>query len=399
MSYPQLPRPFAVEPERPATRESARRARPVNSVSPHPGLSADALRYHFLAERLTEAVFHLDRQGHFTFLSPAWTSLTGLPVETSLGQPLVRWVHAEDVQAVQGLLESIAARVQASFRLEVRLCTGQETHETQWVELAAFSSPTGQGELLGTLSDVTERRQLQARLQQADRLATLGMLVPGFAHEMNNPLAFMSANLDYLLGSMAQAQAGASASQVAAWREAVEEILEGSERMRQTLGHLRGFRPEPGQGPVDVNLLLDTVGQLVTSTLRSRGRLVRDYGAQSLVPGGEGALRQALLNLVFRAVLSLPDDGENPEVHEVRLVTRDDGQGHVVVEVHDTGRGIAPELLPHVFEPLFAAPGAAPASGPALSVCRDIVRELGGGISVSSASRGTVFRVTLPGVS
>ena len=126
---------------------------------------------------------------------------------------------------------------------------------------------------------------------------------------------------------------------------------------------------------------------------------MRDYGAQSLVPGGEGALRQALLNLVFRAVLSLPDDGENPEVHEVRLVTRDDGQGHVVVEVHDTGPGLDAALLPHVFEPLFSLPGTAPAAGPALSVCRDIVRELGGGISVSSAGRGTVFRVTLPGVS
>ena len=396
MSSPQLSRPLEAEPERCAVRASARVSRPVNTVSPHAGLSADALRYHVLAERLTEAVFHLDRQGDFTFLSPAWTSLTGLAVESGLGEPLVRWVHAEDRPAVQALLESIAARVQASFRLEVRLCTGREP---RWVELAAFSSPTGQGELLGTLTDLTERRQLQARLQQADRLATLGMLVPGFAHEMNNPLAFMSANLDYLLSSMGQATGGASASQVAAWREAVEEILEGSERMRQTLGHLRGFRPEPGQGPVDVNLLLDTVGQLVTSTLRSRGRLVRDYGAQSLVPGGEGALRQALLNLVFRAVLSLPDDGENPEVHEVRLVTRDDGQGHVVVEVHDTGPGLDAALLPHVFEPLFSLPGTAPAAGPALSVCRDIVRELGGGISVSSAGRGTVFRVTLPGVS
>ncbi|MFY0583536.1 ATP-binding protein [Cystobacter fuscus] len=66
-----------------------------------------------------------------------------------------------------------------------------------------------------------------------------------------------------------------------------------------------------------------------------------------------GSLRQALLNLVLHAVLSLPDDGEDPESHEVRLVTRDDGQGHVVIEVQDTGPGLAPELLPHVFEPLF----------------------------------------------
>jgi two-component system, NtrC family, sensor kinase len=396
MSYPQPSQSIAVGEERPGARESSRRARLAPAASPRSGLSADALRYHFLAERLNEVVFHLDRQGHFTFLSPAWTSLTGLSVESALGQSLMQRVHPEDQKDVQGLLESIAARVQASFRLEVRLLASRGA---QWVELAAFSSPTGQGELLGTLTDITERRQLQARLQQADRMATLGMLVPGFAHEMNNPLAFMAANLDYLLSSMGQASAGAPASEVAAWREAVEEILEGSERLRRTLGHLRGFRPEPGQGPVDVNLLLDTVGQLVSSALHSRGRLVRDYGARSLVPGGEGSLRQALLNLVLHAVLSLPDEGENSEAHEVRLVTRDDGQGHVVVEVHDTGPGLAPELLPHVFEPLFPS-GGGHSTGPALSVCRDIVRELGGGIEVtSSRGRGTTFRVTLPGVS
>ncbi|ATB35455.1 PAS domain-containing sensor histidine kinase [Cystobacter fuscus] len=394
MSYPQ---PSQVTEERPGARESSRWAPLAPAASPRPGLSADALRYHFLAERLNEVVFHLDRQGHFTFLSPAWTSLTGVSVESELGQSLMQRVHPEEQSDVRRLLESIAARVQASFRLEVRLLTSRGT---QWVELAAFSSPTGQGELLGTLTDITERRQLQARLQQADRLATLGMLVPGFAHEMNNPLAFMAANLDYLLTSMAQAgAAGAPASEVAAWREAVEEIIEGSERLRRTLGHLRGFRPEPGQGPVDVNLLLDTVGQLVSSVLRSRGRLVRDHGARSLVPGGGGSLRQALLNLVLHAVLSLPDDGEDPEAHEVRLVTRDDGQGHVVIEIHDTGPGLAPELLPHVFEPLFPSKGGN-SSGPALCVSRDIVRELGGDIEVtSSRGRGTTFRVTLPGVS
>ncbi len=371
---------------------SVRRPRNL-AASPRPGLSADALRYHFLAERLNEVVFHLDRLGQFTFLGPTWTALTGLTVEDELGQALVARVHPEDRAGVQGMLESIGARLQASFRLELRLLTAREP---VWVELAAFSSPTGQGEVLGTLTDITERRQLQERLREADRMATLGMLVPGFAHEMNNPLAFMSANLEYLVAQMGQAARGpgAQAGQVSQWLEAVEEIREGAERLRQTIGHLRGFRIEPGQGPVDVNAALDTVGQLVSSALRSRGRLVRDYGAHALVAGGDGALRQALLNLVLHAVLSLPEDAD-PEEHAVRLVTRDDGQGHVVIEVHDTGPGLTPDALAQAFAPLPAHEAHRP--GPALSVCRDIVHGLGGQVSVtSSPGRGTCFRMSLP---
>jgi PAS domain S-box-containing protein len=392
MEYQQLSQAVVFDAER-SRKGSLSRLLGLGS-GPRSGLSADALRYHFLAEQLREVVFHLDGAGCVTFLGPAWTSLAGQPVELVLGQPLKALVHEEDQPRVQAVLDALTARVQASFRLELRLLTAGEP---LWVELAAHSSPTGEGEVLGTLTDLTELRQMQTRLRQSDRLATLGMLVPGFAHEMNNPLAFMMANLDFLLQSMGDVAGSASTDQVADWREAVGEVREGAERLRKLIGHLRDFRSDSGSGPVDVNRVLDTVGQMVASTLRSRGRLVRDYGAQVIVAGSEGGLRQAFLNLVLRAVLSLPDNGDT-EVNEVRLVTREDGEGHVVVEVHDTGAGIPPEHLPHVFEPLFASRGGSEASpGPTLSVCQDIVRGLGGSITVmSSVGVGTVFRVTLP---
>jgi PAS domain S-box-containing protein len=389
MAYQQLSRILAFEDESPSRSTLSRMGMLALAESLRSGLSADALRYHFLAEQLSEVVFHLDGQGNLTFLGPTWTALTGLAVEDVLGQPLAEMVHPEERPRVQAMLDAIAARVQASFRLELKLLAAGGP---RWVELAAHSSPTGQGEVLGTLTDVTERRQLQARLQQSDKLATLGMLVPGFTHEMNNPLAFMLANLDYLLSSMGDIAGSAPASQVAEWREAVGEVREGAERLRQLIGHLRSFRSE-SQGPVDLSSLLDSVGQMVSSTLRSRGRLVRDYGAaRAVVAGGEGGLRQALLNLVLHAVLSLKDGGDTEE-NEVRLVTREAGGGHVVVEVHDTGAGLSPEQLSQIFEPGFTQREARPE----LSVCRDIVRGLGGGITVTSVvGRGTVFRVTLP---
>lgn len=355
------------------------------------GLSADALRYHFLAEQLREVVFHLDAGGHLTFLGPTWTTLTGRPVEDVLGQPLVELVEAEDAPRVQAVLDALAARVQASFRLELRLLA---SGGPLWVELAAHSSPTGHGEVLGTMADLTERRQMQARLRLSDRLTTLGMLVPGFAHEMNNPLAYMLANLDYLLSDM-EGRAGATPTErVAEWREAMGEVREGAERLRRIVGLLRGLRSDSGPGPVDLHQVLDGVEQMVASTLRSRGRLVRDHGARAMVNGGEGELRQAFLNLILHAVLSLPE-GADPAAHEVRVVTREEGEGHVVVEVRATGASIPSEHLPHLFDPFFTPMEARP--GPVLSVSQDIVRGLGGSITVtSSPGRGTLFQVTLP---
>jgi two-component system, NtrC family, sensor kinase len=388
MAYQQLSQVIAFEAESQSRSSGSRLGMLSLAESLRSRLSADALRYHFLAEQLSEVVFHLDGQGNLTFLGPTWTALTGLAVEDVLGQPLAEMVHPEERPRVQAMLDAIAARVQASFRLELKLLAAGGP---RWVELAAHSSPTGQGEVLGTLTDVTERRQLQARLQQSDKLATLGMLVPGFTHEMNNPLAFMLANLDYLLSSMGDIAGSAPAPQVAEWREAVGEVREGAERLRQLIGHLRSVRSE-SQGPVDLHTLLDSVGQMVSSTLRSRGRLVRDYGARAVVAGSEDGLRQALLNLVLHAVLSLRDGGDTEE-NEVRLVTREAGGGYVVIEVHDTGAGLPPEQLSQIFESGFTPHEARPA----LSVCRDIVRGLGGGITVTSVvGRGTVFRVTLP---
>jgi PAS domain S-box-containing protein len=391
MVYQPLSQAIALETEDLSPGSLSQRGKEALATRLRSSLSADALRYHFLAEQLREVVFHLDARGHITFLGPTWTTLTGRPVEDVLGQPLMELVDAEDAPRVRAVLDALAARVQASFRLELRLLA---SGGPLWVELAAHSSPTGQGEVLGTLADLTERRQMQARLHLSDRLTTLGMLVPGFAHEMNNPLAFMLANLDYLLSDMESGAGASTTERVAEWREAIGEVREGAERLRRIVSLLRSFRADSSQGPVDLHPVLDGVGQMVASLLRSRGQLVRDYGARAVVGGGEAGLRQAFLNLILHAVLSLPE-GMDTAAHEVRVVTREEGEGLVVVEVRANGASIPPEHLPHLFDPFFTPVEARP--GPVLSVSQDIVRGLGGSITVtSSQGRGTLFRVTLP---
>ncbi len=152
MAYQQRSQAIVFETESPAPGPLSRTGMLALAGNLRSGLSADALRYHFLAEQLSEVVFHLDARGTLTFLGPTWTSLTGLAVEEVLGQPLVEMAHPEDRPRVQAVLDALAARVQPSFRIELRLLAAGGP---LCVELAAHISPTGQGEVLGTLADRT----------------------------------------------------------------------------------------------------------------------------------------------------------------------------------------------------------------------------------------------------
>lgn len=329
-------------------------------------------------------IFQLDKEGRFTFLGPTWAAVSGQRVEDVVGRPLREAVHAEDQAVAQGLLEALTAGAQASVQGELRL---QRPEGPVRVLLQAHRSPSG--EVLGSLTDLTERTLLRERILAADRMTTLGLLTPGLAHEMNNPLAFMLANLDFLLGEVKE---GGDADQVAEWREVLGEVREGADRLRQILGNIKEFtRGDNSEEPVDLNRVLESVVRLTHSVFRSRAKVVNEFGTRAIVHGNEMGLRQVFLNLALRAASAFPDG--RPENHLVRLVTREEG-GKVVVEVHDNGAPIAAEQLPHLFNPFFSPPGQGP--GPLLAVCEEEVRKASGSLTVASQPGSTVFRVTLP---
>ncbi len=329
-------------------------------------------------------IFQLDKEGRFTFLGPTWAALSGQRVEDALGRPLRDAVHAEDQSALQGLLDALTARTQSSVRGELRLLRSGAPVK---VHLEAHRTPSG--EVLGTLTNLTERELLQERILAADRMTTMGFLTPGLAHEMNNPLAFMLANLDFLMGEVKE---GGDADQVAEWREVLGEVREGADRLRQILGNIKEFtRGDNSDEPVDVNRVLESVVKLTHSVFRSRAKVVNEFSSMVVVNGNEAGLRQVFLNLALRAASAFPEG--RPENHQVRLVTRAEGST-VVVEVHDNGTPIAAEHLPHLFNPFYSVPGEGP--GPVLAACEAVVRKASGSLTVTSQPGGTVFRVTLP---
>jgi PAS domain S-box-containing protein len=252
--------------------------------------------------------------------------------------------------------------------------------------------------------DVSERRHLQARLALADRMISVGTLASGVAHELNNPLAYVNANLAFLADRMARIAArlgGAAAlpeedDLAAQVVEALKDARSGVERMRVIVRDMKTFsRPEDAHAqPVDLSRVLDSCVNMAWSELRRRARVERQFSDVPPVLGSEAQLGQVFLNLLVNAAQAI-DEGD-PDGNAVTIATRVLDDGRVAVEIRDTGSGIAPTHLPRIFDPFFTTKPPGVGTGLGLSICHGVVTSLGGEIQVETGrGRGSTFRVIL----
>jgi signal transduction histidine kinase/CheY-like chemotaxis protein len=258
---------------------------------------------------------------------------------------------------------------------------------------------------LTVMRDVTSRRQRASRLALADKMATVGRMAAGLAHELNNPLSYVSANLSYVekgLRAILQAVPAAASVRDGAGEpiandlaRALSEARNGAERMRVVIRDLSLFLrlDENLQGPVDVVPILESCLDQAWDQIRHRARLEKALAPVPPAAGNASMLAQVFLNLIVNAAQAL---GEGGPSHCVRVATSTARDGRIAVEVKDTGRGIPALDLPRIFDPFFTAGPAGVGTGLALSVCHNIVTSCGGDIEVESEpGRGSTFRVLL----
>jgi len=259
---------------------------------------------------------------------------------------------------------------------------------------------------LAVVRDVTERRKLQSQLMVSDRMASMGTLAAGVAHEINNPLACVIANLEYIAENLSGMAGGNAASMSLAGGDTlfVEEIKAplddaraAAQRVRFIVRDLRIFSRSPvgePRGPVDVEATMESSLRMAWNEIRHRARLVKRYGVVPRVEANEARLGQVFLNLLVNAAQAMPEG--LAERNEICVSTSFDGE-RVVVEVSDTGAGISPENIGRIFDAFFTTKEVGVGTGLGLAICQRIIADMDGELTVESEKgKGTTFRVAIP---
>ena len=238
----------------------------------------------------------------------------------------------------------------------------------------------------------TERAALYESVAQTQKMAAIGRLAAGIAHEINNPLAIIQAQVGVLADILAEHPAVPGSHE---FKDRIGKIEAQVERCRKVTHRLLGFsrRIGPELEPVDVAAALNETLSFVEKEVEaSRVKIIREIGADvPIIRSNLSQMQQVFLNLINNAVDAVGQGGE------VRLVVRSEESG-VVVKVADNGPGIPEKHVGRIFEPFFSSKvGAGGHSGLGLAICQEIMRGLGGRISVESApGHGTAFTLWFP---
>src|SRR4051812_17720982 len=359
-------------------------------------------------EDAAEGICRIDLDGRVVSVNRAFTRLVGTPAEQAIGRSWEALIAAEDRAALGGDLRAIGEKVErevrgvradgATFEMQLSIVPVLEPNATR---------PILKGHYF-FIRDLSDRKRMENQLIFAGRMAAVGTLAAGVAHEINNPLAYIVANIDFVrqqittFASRVNRQSSLSGDMgrsLDETGEALAEARQGAERVRNIVRDLRVFArgDEDQSGPVALRRVLDSSINIAWNEIRHRARLVKDYGDTPMVESNESRLGQVFLNLLLNAAHAIAE-GET-ERNEIRVSTRTDGRGFAVVEIRDTGVGIPPEIRDRIFDPFFTTKPAGEGTGLGLWICSGILSGLGGEISVDSEKgKGSVFRVSLPPV-
>lgn len=302
--------------------------------------------------------------------------------------------HPDDRERVrERVARAFSAREGFTFEARVVRPSG----EIRWVRASGQGEVRGPGDdrpsTLGTFEDITEARQLERRVVQAEKLASLGTMAAGVAHEVNNPLSFVHMNAALLRDRLDDPHAPISPDEL---REVLDEILRGSDRIRRIVEGLRTFsKPDDFEpGPVDLREVAGAAVREVTHRLRHAEARVEVAGDAPTVMGDAAMLERLIVNLVVNADQAWDAPPTPPGQIVVEVGHAGEALGYV--EVRDDGPGMPAEVLAAAPTPFFTTKPDG-GTGLGLAICHGLVQAMHGELSIDSApGEGTRVRATLP---
>lgn len=341
--------------------------------------------YRMLFEQAADGIFVADETGRYIDVNHAGLAMLGYTRDELLAMTMKQLIADENLATKPLRLDTlVAARRTRTDRVLKR-------KDGSRVQVEISGTRLSNGHFLGLVRDVTERNELQSRLVMADRLAALGTLAAGVAHEINNPLAYVMLNLSML----ARHLRGHAPVEPDELSRLVDETLDGAERVARIVRDLRAVTraSEGPPAPVSLRAVAEAALRIASGHVRAKARLTTSFEGDVWVLGDAPRLEQVVMNLLVNAAQAITG-GRNQD-HEVHVRVRADGDLGVL-SVRDTGAGIPPEVQPHIFDPFFTTKPQGEGTGLGLAICHGLVTSLGGRIDFeSTVGVGTTFYVRL----
>lgn len=366
----------------------------------HAALEASRETFRTLIENSPDGIAVL-RDGEIVYANPALTTLLGYDGDALHGRHALEFAanpaHSDMIDKAG---DTVRQRGALSDLLETQLLH-RDGHRIV-AEVQAFAA-TFQGEqsTIVMIRDISERKELRAKMMHMDRMAAVGTLAAGVAHEINNPLGFIRANAQLLLSEFEHGAFDdwrppeSTRLDHQELREMLGDVDEGAERIQRIVAGLKTYtrHDERADASVDLEQLLESVRKMSIHLLRDRARLQIDLDALPPVRGTNSELGQVLLNLIVNAAHAI-EPGRRDE-NTIRVTGRyRDGAVHISVE--DTGSGIPADVQPKIFDPFFSTKEQDEGMGLGLYITRNIVENTGGDITFESVEgEGTRFDIRL----
>ena len=350
-----------------------------------------------LIDNANDMIYTLDREGHITFLNKMGQKITGYglaPEELTLYTDYI--VEKDRPKNERHFREALEGRPQ-------RYATTVIGSEGRHIHILLNLTPIHKGDdivgVLGIARDFTERKQMQAQLLQASKMAAIGELAAGVAHEINNPVGIISGAAEQLQFLLDRAGGGAPSSgrpdeMDGKFVAHVEVIREQADRCKRITQGLLNFarKTEMRYVEVDIAQLVGEAVALLENRAATEAKTIETRISADLPPlaGDPHLLEQVFLNLANNALDAVGAGGEITISARAR-------RAEVSIDVADNGSGIDEENLKKIFDPFFTTKAIGKGTGLGLSICFGIVERMGGTISVRSRlGAGTTFTVRLP---
>jgi PAS domain S-box-containing protein len=374
-------------------------------------------------ESSQDIVAHLSSEGSFLSINGAGMRMLGInSLDAIVGHSFDEIFPVNHI-AFLGIYAQVLADGQVRFEQQV---SRTDEHDL-WLDMHFTPIRDIDGSLRSILlvgRDITDFKMIQSQLVQQEKMSSIGQLAAGVAHEINNPLGFITSNLNtlkkyvdrlqrFLLLQDAAIEAMLTIpSQVEKEVERlkaeravlkidfilkdamhlIDESLDGSERVSSIVLDLKGFSrvDDVEEKLSDINAGLESTINIVWNEIKYKATVHKEYGMLPQTKCNLGQLNQVFMNILLNAVQAIPEHGE------MRIKTWAD-EGRIFIAISDTGSGIAPDKIGRIFEPFFTTKEVGKGTGLGLSIAYDIVKKHGGEIAVQSEiGKGTTFTISIP---